>query len=198
MTLHVKGDRDLPSPFGIPGGLREQPVCATSGKLPTSLCHKTIREWFIEGRIPSERCEIHKLYRFADENERFIERVFEVFPQEYREWTEEQHMATPPPDAIPVMKLEVKHSDFALLAPQNGQLFKIDPILRKEYQAIRILGHIPPDISDVHVRVNSGKKISYDADGSWWQLQKGEHQFQLEGIRRGRLVRSTSVSIAVD
>jgi len=198
MTLHVKGDRDLPSPFGIPGGLRELPVCATSGKLPTSLCHKTIREWFIEGRIPSERCEIHKLYRFADENERFIERVFEVFPQEYREWTEEHHMATPPPDAIPVTKLEVKHSDFALLAPQNGQLFKIDPILRKEYQAIRILGHIPPDISDVHVRVNSGKKISYDADGSWWQLQKGEHQFQLEGIRRGRLVRSTSVSIAVD
>lgn len=197
MILHVKEDRSLPAPFAVPEGLRTETVCATSGKLPNSFCRKTIREWFVKGKTPLDRCTVHRQFRFANEEGEVVEATFEIFPEEYRAWAAEQHLSLPPPDAVPVATVAAMRSEFALLTPQNGQRFKIDPILRKEYQAIRILAHIPADVSRVRVRVSDGKKLSYAADGVWWQLQKGEHRFYLEGIQRGRLVRSTPVSIAV-
>lgn len=198
MVLHVRGDRDLPPPFGIPEGLRSETVCATSGKLPNPHCRKTIREWFVKEKLPSERCDVHRVFRYTNKAGESVAATFEVFPEEYREWTEEQRLASPPPDAKPLAAVEIPgRADFALFAPQNGQIFKIDPILRREYQSIKILGNVPPDVSDVRVRVNNRKEISYDAEGAWWQLQKGEHRFQLQGIRRGKIVRSASVSIAV-
>ena len=196
--LHVKGDRDLPPPFSVPEGLRMETICSASGKLPHSHCRKTIREWFVKDKVPSGRCDVHRVFRFTNEAGESVAATFEIFPEEYREWVEEQRLASPPPDAKPLATVEIPgRADFALLAPQNGQIFKIDPILRNEYQTIKILGHIPPDVSDVRVRVNNRKDISYDTEGAWWQLQKGEHRFQLQGIRRGKIVRSASVSIAV-
>jgi hypothetical protein len=198
MFLHVRDDRDLPAHFRIPSGLCSETVCAASGKLPGPRCRKTIREWFFKERRPSEHCEVHRAFRYVNEEGEAVTSTFEVFPPEYSAWAEQQRNPVPPPDAIPVAMNEVSiPSDLALLTPQDGQLFKIDPVLRKEYQTIRITGRVPPDVSDVRVRLNNGRVLSYNAEGLWWQLQKGEHRFQLEGVRRGRLVRSAAVDITV-
>ena len=199
MVLHVRGDRDLPSPFHIPEGLISQTVCATSGKLPHAHCRTTIREWFVKGRARVESCDIHKLFQYENEEGETVVGEFEVFPQEYSEWSANQHLVSPPPDATPLTVIKPSgQRDFTLLSPQNGQQFKIDPILRREYQTIRIAAHIPDGISDVRVSVNDGTKMTYDRDGAWWQLQKGNYRFQLEGLRGGKLIRSGAVSIAVD
>ncbi len=199
MLLHVRPDCDLPEPFALPAHFVTKTICAVSGQLRGAHCTKTVQEHFMPGRVPALKCEVHRLYRFTNEAGARETKVFEVLPQEYREWAHAQGIPAPPYNAVQVSEPQSsRFSALALLAPQSGQLFKVDPILRSEYQTIRILAHIPSNVSGVKVRVNDRENFRYDSDGAWWKLQKGEHRFQLEGIRDGKLIRSKPVFIAVE
>lgn len=57
LRASVRGALVLRSP---PAGLRRVEVCALSGALPGPSCHHRKQTWFIPGRSPIARCEIHR------------------------------------------------------------------------------------------------------------------------------------------
>jgi hypothetical protein len=167
--------------------------------LPTKYCTRTIQEWFKESAVPSVHCTIHRLFRFTSLSGERIERVFEILPDEYRLWADEQGLPRPPPDARPIaiQDATAPRSGLTLVAPIDGQLFKIDPVLRMEYQSIRILANVSADISNVRLRVGRDEQ-PYRPEGTWWQLRKGKHALSLVGVQNGDPVRSDEVVINVD
>jgi membrane peptidoglycan carboxypeptidase len=96
-------------PFSRPEGLVEQAVCAVSGDLPTEHC-PTVNELFIPGTEPTERCNIHQVFRVNRETGRLCtvftppelcdEQVFHVYPPEAADWLaslpEDERPPTPP------------------------------------------------------------------------------------------------------
>ena len=199
-TLHLSHDRELPPPFEIPKGIVHLPVCALSGKLPTSACSKRILEWFIKGREPVERCTIHQRFAFTGPNGTTTTNIYAILPSEYRQWAADQHLPAPPPDAVRVSDTPAvaEHERPALLSPQNGQLYKIDPVLRREFQTLRILAYLPQGVSNTVVHVDGREALPYSADATWWQLRKGVHRFRLEAMLRGKRIHSRSVMITVE
>lgn len=200
MFLHTGPARQIPPRFAVSPGVVQKTVCSVSGSLPNPHCTRTIREWFTKGKVPSEHCTIHRLFRFTSSSGERIEKVFEILSDEYRLWSDEQGLPHPPPDAQPttVPYAGNQRTPLALVAPIDGQLFKVDPVLRKEYQTIRILGLVSSGIGDVKVRVGRNEELPYDPNGTWWPLRKGRHSFVLEGLKRGEKVMSNKVVIVVD
>lgn len=201
VTLHLRRQRDLPAPFTMPRGLESRLVCAVSGKLPTSACSKLTLEWYIKGRVPVERCDVHQKFAFTDAAGVKRTKVFEVFPAEYHSWMVAQGIPEPPAGAGRVSERSASPGDrdrFSLLSPQNGQIYKIDPILRPEYQTIRVLAHIPPNVSNVTLRVNGEEPIPYSSEKTWWKLKKGVHRLQLDGVLGGKTIRSKPIMITVE
>ncbi|MEX2190380.1 MAG: penicillin-binding protein 1C [Bacteroidota bacterium] len=199
MSLHVSPAKNTPPRFVAPAGMIQKTVCSVSGSLPNPLCTRTIQEWFEETKVPTTPCTIHRLFQLTTSSGEQVEKVFEILPEEYRLWADEQGLPHPPPDAYPVSaRNEHDHqSRLTLVAPSHGQIFKVDPVLRKEYQAIRVLANVSPGISNVRLRVGADEK-PYESGGIWWQLRKGKHAFSLIGTQNGDPIQSDEVVITVD
>jgi len=97
--------------FTPPGGVRQFEVCADTGTLPSDACPERRTHWFAEDRppLPKEQDlwrrirmvrgteELATEYTPADQVE---ERVFKVYPLEYREWAIQHGIAQPPIGAV--------------------------------------------------------------------------------------------------
>ncbi len=238
MLVH---EHTTPPDFAVPDGLVQVTICPVSGLLPNDNCGKTIKDWFIRGKEPKQRCTIHQALRVTTEEGSEQNRVYEVYPPEYRGWAEEEKIPSPPSDAIPIAALERTRStqssignrqspiafpqlpnrplpnyqisspnpqsaignrqssrSFRILSPLSGDIFKLDPILRSEYQTIKVSAAIPLQFSDVKLVVNRSEKIPIDGSGAWWRLKKGRQRLQLEARDRNRVVLSKPVTIEVE
>lgn len=206
MMLHMPPKGIPPGEFAQPGGLVSVAICPLSGKPPTSQCGKSIQEWFIRGRQPLERCDVHRRFRYCDDDGETIDRVFEVLPPEYAVWAEEEGIPSLPVNATRVVGAALGARDnsgntkklLSILSPNDGDLFKLDPTLRPEYQTLRILGSVPDRVSDVSVVVDGREFYRYDCQGVWWNLKKGRHRLQLVGRMSDRRVGSNKVAITVE
>lgn len=206
MMLHMSPKGVPPADFVKPKGLVRLAVCPLSGKCSTPQCGKSIQEWFIHGSQPVEPCDIHRRYRFRNADGETVERVFEILPPEYSVWAAQEGIPSPPGDAIRVTGglhgklVESRNSSngLSILSPNNGDLFKLDPTLRPEYQAVRILGSIPDRVNNVRVVVDGTELYGYDKRGIWWNLTKGSHHFQLVGSLLTKRVESEKVAITVE
>jgi len=119
-----------PVSFERPDGLVERAVCAVSGKLPTGHC-PTVNELFIPGTEPTERCDIHQVFRVNRETGRLCtvhtppelceERVFEVYPPEAADWIasldEDQRPVTPPTDYDTIYGPSRSDAEVAIISP---------------------------------------------------------------------------------
>jgi len=200
-----------PEDFEIPKTVERRAVCAQSGKLPTALCKKTIDEWFTKENIPRTQCEVHKLYSVVNEHDEIEQRVFEVFPEEYTQWMRSEKRPLPPPDAV---VLTNSHSidkvlrKLRILSPNNGDYYKIDPVLRSEYQTITVSGFIPKTLSHVVLNINGEKEILLKGSDvparqsehveMQWKLQKGIFRLQLIGYEHDKRIVSNAVFINVE
>lgn len=200
MALHTMYDPRTPSPFSAPSGVVRRAVCSLSGSIPNEHCRSVLQESFLPDHLPADTCTIHRLFRFTDAQGGTAFAVFDVLPDEYREWAVDRRLPAPPPDAVPVARDPAfpRSVPLALLAPQNGQMFKVDPVLRREYQAIRVLAHVPEAVDGIVVRVDDAETLPYTTEGTWWPLRKGTHRFVLEGRRDGARLMSEPVTITVD
>ncbi|MFA6542377.1 MAG: penicillin-binding protein 1C, partial [Bacteroidota bacterium] len=139
-----------PDDFEIPNTLVQKTVCARSGKLPAAACAKTIDEWFLFGSEPTEACAVHKEFFVREQDGRRVKKTFEIFPREYSQWMQSAGISVPPPDAVPVAE-QKKTARYTLeiVSPNSGDYYKIDPVLRSEYQTISIAGFVPDGCRDV-------------------------------------------------
>ena len=201
MLLH---QHNTPEEFRVPDGLRRLAVCPRSGKLPTKTCSETIVEWFQRGDEPKKRCNVHHLYRVVEGGKARI-RAYEVAAPEFRAWAEQERIPTPPPGAkqVPLSEQNLQSADRSgalrpsILYPNDGDQFKLDPVLRREYQSIKILG-VTPDGSTQPVLRDNDNAVAYNASGSWWLLKRGRHTLQLEAIVGGAKRKSAPVTIFVE
>ena len=98
-------------PFLPPPGVRQFEVCADTGALPNDACPEKRVHWFAEDRppLPKEQDlwrrirmvrgtdQVANEFTPADQVE---ERVFKVYPVQYREWAIQHGIAQPPIEAI--------------------------------------------------------------------------------------------------
>jgi penicillin-binding protein 1C len=198
--LHSSPYGQPPEDFPIPKQLEKINICTRSGKLPTAVCRKTISEWFPKEKKPVEYCSVHKEYVVEDANGKRNTRVYETFPPEYTTWSSSEGLAPPPLSALPVHRSigETRVKRLTIVSPNSGDYFKIDPVLRTEYQTITISGFIPKEINHVTLSVNDKEKIPFNTDGIQWTLQKGIYRFQLCGFLENHSVKSQPVIINVE
>lgn len=198
MLVH---EHSTPPDFSRPDGLVQVGVCPVSGLLPNPNCGNTIKELFIRGKEPKEHCTIHQAFRVTMNDGTTQNRVFEVFHPEYQTWAEEERIPQPPPGAIHIATAQLairNRQSFRILSPLSGDIFKLDPILRPEYQSIKILAAIPKNFSGVRLVVNKKESLPFDASGTWWTLKKGTQRLQLEARDGKRVVVSRPVTVAVE
>ncbi len=114
--------------FSVPPGLVTAEICARSGLLPTELCPQTRTEIFVDGTVPTEPDNIYQRIgictisgKRATEycpHESVEESNFEVYPEEYREWTERAGIPQPPAEECHV---HVYPASVELTHPSTGQ-----------------------------------------------------------------------------
>jgi hypothetical protein len=199
--LHSAPYGDLPADFTVPDHLVQRTVCARSGKLPTEWCQKTVNELFIEGSTPTDKCDIHQGFLVLNAGGETQKRVYEIYPPEYRAWALNEGLPLPPLDARRAgrhVEAEEHVRRLMIVSPNPGDYFKIDPVLRPEYQKITIAGFVPDGLTDVVLHINGTQEIAFGPAGVEWQLQKGIFRFQLRGLAGSSQIFSAPVIISVE
>ncbi|HUI30196.1 MAG TPA: penicillin-binding protein 1C [Candidatus Acidoferrales bacterium] len=210
--------------FRRPPGLVEMNVCPASGLLPNKNCPGTMREIFIEGTEPMDSCDVHRLYKIdrrtgtladASTPKQFTGmKLFEVFPPVFDEWASEEKIPRP------IHKADMRHivmndrgivdpgesehasksadPDFAITLPEDGAIYKIDPVLRREFQTIKVTIAAGVPYHDVELVVDGKVLDRHLGSSSYnWSLEEGEHSFQLIGEKDGKIVKSKVVHVRV-
>ena len=222
MLVH---EHSKPEDFSVPEGLVQVSVCPVSGLLPNANCGNTIKDLFIRGKEPTTHCTIHQAFRITTEDGTSRDRVYEIFPPEYQAWANDERIPQPPLGSVQIATVSARGSfrttpseivhrtsstsssnsqlaignrqSFRILSPLPGDIFKLDPILRPEYQTIKVLASVPQQFSNVILVVNK-KRIPYDPAGTWWTLKKGTQRFQLEAREKDRIVVTKPITIDVE
>ncbi|HEY8182933.1 MAG TPA: penicillin-binding protein 1C [Thermoanaerobaculia bacterium] len=102
-----------------PDDLELQPVCALSGRRPSTECPAVESEW-LPASSEVEFCSWHRADRV-------------VLPAEYRAWE--------PVNREPLTVN--RSSDLRVVNPPNGATYWIDPTLRAEFQALQLKATVP-------------------------------------------------------
>jgi penicillin-binding protein 1C len=188
---------EVPAPFSVPSGIRQGTICIASGARPNRYCPTTVSEYFTE--LPTRVCDVHRAYRTSEENGAIRTRVYAVYPVEFTDWMENERIPRPPPGARPVEdpSRRADRTQLAILSPGDEARYLLDPVLRREYQSLRIVGAVPPGIDDLRVQVD-GEEIPYTETGASWPLRPGSHRIVLVGMRGDEPQASEPVVIHVE
>ncbi len=152
VMLLLHRDHD-PEPFTAPDNVVSYPVCPLSGQRPGPYCEGHIQEWFVRGTEPSQSCTVHQNIAIDNRSgqpatattpkKNIAYRVYTVWPAPYHNWMTSRNLPILPDTTSPRQPKPV------ILFPDDGDIFKIDPILRKEYQVLHFSAQIPAHIDTV-------------------------------------------------
>jgi len=178
-----------PSEFLRPDGIVEYPVCPSSGAIPSKACPQSIKECFIIGKEPCESCSVHREVdvdsrtgRAASPGcpDRFVKhRVYEVYPPLYAEWMSERRMEMPPASSGSQQRRDEPEALTApvVISPKDGDIFRIDPVLRREYQIIHLKAVVPENTARVEWWIDGKREGEMAHPFTYeWPLRKGTHQ----------------------
>jgi penicillin-binding protein 1C len=153
-----------PDAFSKPEGIEERGVCPLSGDLAGPGCPNRMSEVFLSGMSPKTQCLFHDL------------RGNRVYPPVYRDW---------------VSKGEVDErtkigggSACHIVFPKEGEVFKIDPGLRRESQEITFKAVVPGAARGVEWTLD-GRRLSGEV-APRWRLEPGEHELSIKVLIDGR------------
>jgi penicillin-binding protein 1C len=209
LALEVK-NKNYEFPF--PQGLERKTVCSRSGKLPNKYCSERMEEIYIKGTSPKKACDIHRLYRIDTRNgliaskdcpRQFADsRIFEIYPPEYYSWAVDSEIELPPSeisDISPVYADGIKEVSFDIESPQDGDVFRIDPVLRREYQSITLIPKIDDSVESIKWFIDE-KAIRLDEYPftAQWQIEQGKHNINFVAVKKdGNSARSRNIEVTV-
>ncbi len=157
LELH-RGKR--PEAFARAEGIEERGVCPLSGDLAGPGCPNRMSEVFLAGRAPRTCCRFH-------------DRQGKVsYPPLYRDWASRTRGGG-----------EVKIGGGAacyIAYPKDGEVFRIDPGLRRESQAITLKAVVPGTARSL-VWTLDGRRLSGEL-APRWQLSPGEHELEIRAV----------------
>jgi penicillin-binding protein 1C len=193
-----------PRPFPVPPGLVEREICTRSGQLPNPYCSGTVRELFILGTEPTRTCQVHQPFAMPANGSRGAGgglRVYEVWPPLYEGWAAETGLPRPPRTASP---LEPKgqpgpaHEVPVITFPDEGDIYKVDPVLRAEFQTLELTVVVPPGVNRISWWVDDSLFCSVEHPfQARWRLVQGRHRFQVRAETATGLLVSKPVHILV-
>lgn len=116
--------------FTPPPGVRPVEVCGETGTLPSEACPERRVRWFADDRLPLppekdlyQRIKLDKLTgKLATEftpADAIEEKVFKVYPEQYRQWAEEHGIPQPPKDQSDVYTFEPQ---VVIRVPVEGEI----------------------------------------------------------------------------
>ncbi len=118
-----------PSTFPVPAGAQQVEVCADTGTLPSQACPEKATRWFAADRLPlSPEKDLWQVVRIdkvtgqrageftpADLLE---EKIFKIYPEEYRAWAESHGIPQPPTDENTLFNFA---PEVAITQPSEGE-----------------------------------------------------------------------------
>lgn len=194
-----------------PDGIVSARICPVSGKLVGDDCPHALDELFLAGTEPTETCDMHRAYWVDDRDglltdptsPHALKKVFLLFPPEYQTWARTMGYPLPPtqysPDAVVSQERRFDAGQtIHIVRPHDGDVYAIDPILRREYQTVQLSAVVPPEIKRVTWYVN---------DGVWntvappfqtaWRLSPGTHRIYVTAEQQGRILHSPEITVYV-
>ena len=195
--------------FAEPDMLETMVICPLSGHQPSSSCPLRKKERFLTGTTPTDTCSVHQqilidrrsnLLAAPGTPQEYIKpTLFTVLPDIYHPWMRQTNMAFPPTQYASVV--EVKETErerldtngLQIAYPVSGMIFQLDPILRSEYQQIKLEGLVPETITGTSWWINDSLWTSNTAS-TRWPLKEGVHTIEL---RENGSTRGASVQIHV-
>jgi penicillin-binding protein 1C len=155
MLVVAGGARAEPAAFPRPPGVVARAVCAISGGLATAGCRRTLTELLLE-RSLSGRCTLHREGLLATARSRL--RATAARPAQ--------------PDARP--------PQLTILSPAAGEIFAIDPVLRPEFQTMRLAAVAPGGVERVQWLVDGKPHAEVGPPfEARWPLVPGRHRIEL-------------------
>lgn len=158
-------------PFKQPETVICTKICPISGCLAGDECPGSIDEIFISGTSPTDTCSFHSESNFPESN----------LP------------------AQSASNFDNKDS-FKIAFPFEGDIYKLDPVLRRNYQTIRFKVSIPDHmfIDKVEWWVNGEKIGTVSPPFSLaWKIQPGSYTIKAHAFGRDEIVGISSVKIKI-
>lgn len=195
--LHEKSAPKLPKE---PVGLLIMKICTSSGKIPKPDCAGKVRsELFLKQYPPSEACDVHQRVcidirtgRLSEANtpHKFLKyKIYEIYPPIYNYWFIENGIKLPEE----IFAFQSVNKPITIISPQEGEKFRVDPILKREYQKIHFKA-IVSDKSETVLWFLDGEKLG-ETSGEHrieWIIQKGSHTLK---VRSGENESQVSFSV---
>lgn len=165
--------REKPSTkFAQPDKIVHREICTTSGESANKYCDNTIDEIFVAGTEPKTECQYH---------------------------TQEEPLSGNLNSGEFIKPNSQNKSDFVISFPDDGDIFKIDPVLRKEYQLLKFQIQSCYQLKKVIWFIDDELIGSVAFPYTFtWQLSPGNHQIVARGLTRDNIrLESLPVSILV-
>ena len=195
-----------------PTGIVTARICPLSGKLVADDCPHGIEELFLEGTEPTEPCQMHQVY-WVDardglltdpDSPHAVKKVFLQFPPLYQSWAHSMGYPTHPTSYSAYAGVPEEHENtqrqqsIRIVHPNDGDVYAIDPILRRKYQAIQFSAVVPAEIAQITWYVNDSPWESVDAPfQTTWVITPGAHRIYAQGEIEGEVVRSREITVHV-
>jgi penicillin-binding protein 1C len=194
--------------FKRPEWIVKRTICVNSGKIPTKYCNETMEEYFIKGSEPDMVCDVHRHFRIDTRNgllassdcpdELVVDKVFEVYPPEFYNWSRDTGNEPPPGRVSDYNSGNSVMSEISY--PKDGDVFKIDAVLRKDYQVVVCKPKIYARADRVMWYVDGKKAFtaSYPYHFSW-KITVGQHEIYMiaHDDKSGQDYKSTVINIRV-
>ncbi len=164
------GTKNPSRDFKKTGGLIEIAICPETGHLVNKNCPGAIREIFIQGTEPIKKCALHS----------------------------EGQIPNPSDSNSRLVKLP--NQDLIITFPRNGDVFKIDPILRPGYQKLRFTASMPEGshFDKLEWWINGHKESETETQFPYfWKLQPGLYTITVLARDKNGVIKSPSVIINV-
>ena len=202
----LKGQPELS--FDRPDGVSQTEVCSVSGLLPTPLCPQRRMEWFIDGTAPTKTDDIWQKFTIdrltgalaTDQTppERRIDKVYEVLPQEARDWGIRHGIELPP---VPLTTLNVaQQNGLHLLSPDPYTVYQLSPLLPFDAQKIKLTAAVTNNTTAVTYYLDNQPIGSVNGDpwAVWWALIPGKHTVKVTAtLADGTTQSSDSIPFSV-
>ncbi len=174
--------------FEEPPGIVRIAVCPESGELPSESCPTAIREIFIEGTEPRSACSLHSRMNVKGFHPAVkVEHLFSPLTSE--------NLSSPPE------KQQDSAASIRIIFPRDGDVFKLDPILRQECQQIKLrasvlFGGRLPEVVEWYV---NERKIGRAPSSLslFWNLKPGSYTIKAKLITGAKTKESLPVRIHV-
>ncbi len=192
-----------------PAGIVTRTICPLSGALVNEDCPHSLEERFVAGTEPTDPCQWHQSHWVDRRNGLLTEpaspyalqKTFVHFPPLYQTWAHD--MGYPiPPSTYSRKTSSSKTTQTALIHivhPSDGDVYAIDPVLRREFQTLQLSAVVAPDITRITWYIDD-HTLFEEVEApfqSGWEIEPGSHTIYASGQYRGKTVRSPEITVHV-